>query len=89
MMSSELHPFAETVVEARRLYGLTQRQVAELAQVAQSSVSDIERGKIGLFHRLGNFQRILAVFGYELMLVPVELTEEQVAAIEKVRGSVT
>ena len=84
-MPNELHPFAEAVIEARMRLGLTQRELSELARVSQSSISDIERGKIKLFNRLGNFQKVLAVFGLELIIVENGLTEEELAAIKAAR----
>jgi hypothetical protein len=57
---------AELVCHARRLSGLTQSEVAERACVAQSVVSEVERGRRQ--PNLQTLQRIVAGAGYSVGL---------------------
>jgi y4mF family transcriptional regulator len=51
----------------RKARGLTQRELAELAEVGTRFVSELERGKATL--RLDHVDRVLAVFGKQLGVV--------------------
>lgn len=51
----------------RKARGLTQQQLAELAEVGTRFVSELERGKPTL--RLDHVNRVLAVFGKRLGVV--------------------
>lgn len=63
-----VHDVAEFVRARRRLRGLGQRELAELAGVSQRFVSELERGKPTV--RLDAVERVLAVFGMQVGVVP-------------------
>ncbi len=61
---------ASFVRRRRKAHGLTQVELAELAGVGTRFVSEVERGKETL--RLDTLRRVLAVFGKDVGLVPLE-----------------
>lgn len=69
MRSSEPEhgPVGTFVRARRRARGLTQRELAELAEVGTRFVSELERGKATL--RLDHVDRVLAVFGKRLGVI--------------------
>ena len=69
----EREDIANFVRERRRLNGLTQRELAELAGVGVRFVSELERGKQTL--RLSSVDAVLSVFGKQLGVVPLERSE--------------
>ena len=67
-MGFETGPAIGDFISARRKAGrLTQRELAELAQVGTRFVSELERGKTTA--RMGEVNRVLAVFGKALGIV--------------------
>lgn len=58
----------------RKANGLTQQELAELAEVGTRLVSELERGKATL--RMDVVNRVLKVFGKQLGLVAVSKSED-------------
>ncbi len=56
------------LLHARRRAGLTQRELAERAQVAQPSIARIERGSTS--PRMSTVERLLGACGYRLSIEP-------------------
>ena len=61
-----MNPLAKAVREHRKLSGLTQVDLAQLAGVSRKVVQDLERGKEGI--QLDSLGRILGVLNLELEL---------------------
>lgn len=62
----------EFVRSRRRARKLSQQELAELAGVGRRVISELERGKATV--RLDVVARVLAVFGMQLGVVPMERT---------------
>lgn len=69
---STRNPFAAQLTQARHDLNLSQRNVAELADVSQATVVNVEHDRRNV--SLSVVQRIAAVYGLELHLAPREDT---------------
>lgn len=63
-------PIASFVKERRKMFNLTQIDLAEKSGVGLRFVRELEQGKPTL--RLDKVNQVLALFGHEVGVVPVE-----------------
>ena len=63
-------PIASFVKERRKMFNLTQIDIAEKSGVGLRFVRELEQGKPTL--RLDKVNQVLALFGHEVGAVPVE-----------------
>jgi y4mF family transcriptional regulator len=69
----EIAPIGGFVRDRRQAAAMTQRELGELAGVGTRFVSELERGKPTL--RIDAVNKVLAVFGKRLGVVPLKLDE--------------
>lgn len=82
-MTPATEHIAQTLLEARKRKGLSQRALADLAGVPQSHISRIESGAVDL--RLSSLIELSRALGLELELVP----RSAVPAVQSIVRSAT
>ncbi|MGE0422410.1 MAG: helix-turn-helix domain-containing protein [Reyranellaceae bacterium] len=82
-MPQDAKQIAETLRQARRARGLSQRALSQRAGVPQGHISNIERGAVDL--RLSSLVAIARVLDLELALVP----RKSLPAVQSIVRSVT
>ena len=67
-MSLSITKFAKNLKKLRQAKGLTQQQVASMAKIPQSHLSQIERGLVDI--RLSSLVELVHILNAELIIVP-------------------
>ena len=91
MLIFDLHSIGENLYKVRKAKGLTQAEVAEMAELSDRTYADIERGSVTM--RVDSLLKIctaLRITPDEVLVKArtVELTEKDVADILKNRSTV-
>ena len=85
MPRKNVHPFTEVLIRERTNWGITQKVLATVIGRSDTVVSDMETGRGAPEERLRNLAVALSFFGYDIVLVRRELTEEERKTIEAAR----
>lgn len=85
MPRKNVHPFVDVLIRERINWGITQKVLARVIGRSDTVISDLETGRGAGQDKLLNLAAALGFFGWDVVLVKRDLTEEKRKTIEAAR----